>query len=77
MTPRYPTVSGRRVVKVLVNDFGFTVTRQRGSHIVLAKHLGNIKIVTVVPDHKEVSRGTLRGLLKLAEVKEEDFFTKL
>ncbi len=77
MAPRYPTTSGRRVVKILVNDFGFTVTRQKGSHIVLAKQLGIRKIVTVVPDHKEISRGTLRGLLKLAEVKEEDFFTKL
>lgn len=77
MTPRYPTLSGRRAVKILVSHFGFTVTRQKGSHIVLAKQLAGRKIVTVVPDHQELARGTLRGALRLAEVTEKDFFTKL
>lgn len=30
-------------------------------------------IGTVVPDHKELKLGTLKGLLKLAKVSEEDF----
>lgn len=74
MVPRYPTLSGRQVVKILVKHFGFTVSRQRGSHIVLTKQSGGRKVVTIVPDHKEVQRGTVRGLLRLAEVKEADFF---
>lgn len=77
MTPRYPTLSGRQAVKILVSHFGFAVTRQRGSHIVLAKRRAGQKIVTVVPDHKELSRGTLRGALRLAKVTEKDFFAKL
>jgi len=52
-----PVLSGREVVKVLVS-MGWSVTRQRGSHIILTK-LGEPATLSV-PDHKEVARGTLR-----------------
>jgi len=32
------------------------------------------KIGTVFPNHKELKIGTLKGILKLAKVAEEDFF---
>ena len=68
-----PLKSGKSVVKILVKDFGFVSVRQKGSHIVLSKRVGDHKIVTVVPDHRQVQRGTLRSILKLANVSEEDF----
>ncbi len=62
-------ISGRDCVKILCNKFGFSVVRQRGSHIILRKD----SVGTVVPNHKELKIGTLKGVLELAEVKEEDF----
>ena len=66
-------ISGKDCVKVLCNKFGFTVARQRGSHIVLRKETPEDAVGTVVPNHKELKVGTLKGLLELAKVDEEEF----
>lgn len=66
---RLRKVSGEYCVKVLCNRFGFHVVRQRGSHIVLRKD----GIGTVVPNHRELKIGTLKGILELAKVSEDDF----
>lgn len=47
--------------------------RQRGSHIVLRKETPEGAVGTVVPNHKELKTGTLKGVLELAKVREEDF----
>lgn len=60
-------------MKILCNKFGFEVRRQKGSHIILRKEIQGGAIGTVVPNHKELKRGTLKGILELAKVKEEDF----
>ncbi len=66
-------ISGKDCIKILCNKFGFAIKRQKGSHIVLVKETNNGKIVTVVPNHKELKTGTLKGVLELAKVDEEDF----
>ena len=71
---RRPLFSGQQIAARPVKRFGFHVARQRGSHIVLSKQTPHGKIVTVVPAHRQVARGTLRGILKLAKVTEDDFF---
>ncbi|MBU1974893.1 MAG: type II toxin-antitoxin system HicA family toxin, partial [Nanoarchaeota archaeon] len=53
--------------------FGFSVLRQKGSHIVLAKESPSGKAGTAVPNHKEIKIGTLKGILALAKVDEEEF----
>jgi len=68
--PHLPVLSGRRVVKVF-ESFGWQVARQRGSHIILIKP-GHIATLSV-PDHKEVARGTLRALIRLADLTGERF----
>ena len=73
MKQKLPKLSGREVVKILVKKFGFTVKRQRGSHIVPVKYVDDRKIVTVVPLHPELKRGTLLGVLELAEISREEF----
>ena len=65
--------SGKECIKILCNKFGFQVARQRGSHIVLKKTTTDGKIGTVVPNHKELKLPTLKSVLKLARVEEEDF----
>lgn len=66
-------ISGKECVKILCNKFGFYVSRQKGSHIVLVKESGGEKIVTVVPNHRELKTGTLKGILELAKISEEEF----
>ena len=66
-------VSGKDCVKILCNKFGFKIARQSGSHIILRKDFSGCAIGTVVPRHKELKIGTLKGILELAKVSEEDF----
>jgi predicted RNA binding protein YcfA (HicA-like mRNA interferase family) len=60
-------------VKILCNKFGFRVVRQSGSHLVLRKETQQGAVGTVVPDHRELKQGTLKGILQLAKVDEDEF----
>ena len=63
-------LSGREVVRVFPS-LGWEAARQRGSHIIMTKPG---RFVTLsVPDHKEVARGTLRGLIRAADLLVEEF----
>ena len=68
-----PRVSGRETVRIL-EKAGFRVRRQHGSHIILRRD--NPFAQTVVPDHKELDRGTLRAILRQAGLSVDEF-TKL
>ena len=71
--PKLKKISGRECVRVLCKHFGFEEVRQRGSHIVLRKKVTEGTVGTVVPDHKELKLGTLKGILKLAKISEVNF----
>jgi predicted RNA binding protein YcfA (HicA-like mRNA interferase family) len=60
-------------VKLLCNKLGFKIVRQRGSHMILAKETPSGKVGTVVPNHDELKIGTLKGVLELAKIDEEEF----
>ena len=49
-----------------LEKLGFYKVRQRGSHVVLKKQTSEGEIVCVVPLHKELAIGTLRGILRQA-----------
>ncbi|RJQ21461.1 type II toxin-antitoxin system HicA family toxin [Candidatus Woesearchaeota archaeon] len=66
-------ISGKECVKILCNKFGFALVRQRGSHIVLQCKTATGTVGTVVPNHKELKLGTLKGVLALAKVDEDAF----
>lgn len=66
-------ISGLGCIKILCNKFDFKIIRQKGSHTILTKQYSNKKIATVVPNHKELKIGTLKGILSLAEIKEGEF----
>jgi predicted RNA binding protein YcfA (HicA-like mRNA interferase family) len=58
-------ISGKQAIKILQSK-GFVVSRQRDSHVVLVNQSGNSKLTTVVPMHKELKKGTIRSIAKLA-----------
>lgn len=70
--PKLPCVSGQEAVKTL-QKLGFVFLRQRGSHAILRRGSQGC----VVPMHREISQGTLRGVLKQAGVTEEEFRSAL
>ena len=58
-------LSGKQAIKILqANDF--KIVRQRGSHVVLIRQTPSGKRTTIVPMHKELKKGTLRSVAKLA-----------
>jgi predicted RNA binding protein YcfA (HicA-like mRNA interferase family) len=61
--PELRGLSGERLVMAL-EKLGFVRVRQRGSHVVVRRGDKG----TVVPMHKELAIGTLRGILKQAGV---------
>ena len=70
--PVLPSLSGRDVVKLFAKD-GWVKARQRGSHIILVKQ-GHIASLSV-PDHKEVAKGTLRGLIRASGMTVPEFLS--
>jgi len=70
-----PRVSGREVVAALAK-INYEKDCQKGSHIVLRK-VAHPHRRLVVPDHKEVSKGTLRAIIKQAGLAVEEFIELL
>jgi len=68
-----PRISGRDCVKALFKA-GFTLKRQHGSHMILRRDEPFSQLV--VPDHDELDRGTLRAIIRQANISVEEF-TKL
>lgn len=60
-----PRLSGRELLKAL-GKVGFVLKRQHGSHMILRRD--DPWAQTVIPDHKELDRGTLRAILRQTEV---------
>jgi len=57
-------------VKLLLK-VGFSIRRQQGSHIILRRNEPFAQLV--VPDHKELDRGTLRAIIRQAGLSVEQF----
>jgi predicted RNA binding protein YcfA (HicA-like mRNA interferase family) len=71
---KLPRLSGRDCVKALAKA-GFYLKRQHGSHIVLRRDDPFAQLV--VPAHKELDRGTLRAILRQADLGVDEFIALL
>ena len=67
---KFPVISGRACVKAL-GRAGFYLKRREGSHMILRRDepFGQV----VVPDHKELDRGTLGAILRQAGLGADEF----
>jgi predicted RNA binding protein YcfA (HicA-like mRNA interferase family) len=65
-----PVVSGREAVKAF-ERLGWTVARQSSSHIIMV-HPDHIATLSI-PDHNEVAKGTLRSLIRRADLTVDEF----
>ena len=71
---KLPLTSGKECVQALKKT-GSYFKRQEGSHIIL--RCDNPFAQVVVPDHKELDRGTLRVIIRQAGLKVDDFVNLL
>ena len=72
--PKLPTdVSGREAVRAFQRA-GWVV-RRWGPHIILEKE--GLRPTLSVPDHRSLDRGTLRALLRHADLSVDDFLRLL
>ena len=71
--PVLKKISGKECLKILCNKLGFKIIRQRGSHVILKKSTPKGEVGTVVPMHNEIKIRTLKNVLKLGKISEEEF----
>ncbi|MEO0078651.1 MAG: type II toxin-antitoxin system HicA family toxin [candidate division WOR-3 bacterium] len=72
--PPVPLLKPHDVVRAF-ERLGWSVARQRGSHIVMTKE-GHIATLSI-PNHPQVARGTLRSLIARAGLSVEEFLITL
>ena len=73
MTDKLPILSGRDVIRAL-GKLGYVVNDQKGSHI----HIRHpVRCPLTVPNHPEIARGTLRIIIKDADLTVEQFLELL
>lgn len=74
--PKLRRVSGTEAISTL-KKLGFKQVRQHGSHVVFKKTTSTSKLGCVVPLHKVLAIGTLRGILRQAKVEPDEFLENL
>lgn len=61
--PKIKHISGKEVIKIL-ESFGFVISRQKGSHIILKRIISSGEQVILIPNHTTIDRGTLHFIYK-------------
>ena len=67
---RLPRISGKNCAKAL-NKIGFYLKRQHGGHLILRRDIPFAQVV--VPNHKELDKGTLRSIIRQAGIGVDEF----
>jgi predicted RNA binding protein YcfA (HicA-like mRNA interferase family) len=71
---KLPSVSSRKVIKAF-RVLGWEVARRESSHIIMVRE-GHVATLSV-PDHDPVAKGTLRGLIRAADLTVDEFVDAL
>lgn len=71
---RLANISGKEAVKAF-EKAGWKISGQVGSHVVMVK--SNVRVNLSIPQHKELSVGTLRALIRYAGLTVDEFLALL
>ena len=71
---KLPLISGKDCIAAL-EKVGFYIKRRESSHVILRRD--NPFAQVVVPDHKEIDRGTLRAIIRQAGLSVDEFLKLL
>jgi len=69
---KLPVISGKEALRALERA-GFVVVRQRGSHARIKKVTFESVIKITIPIHETLDRGTLKSILRNADLTVEEF----
>ena len=72
MPKSFRSISGEKMVKIL-QKVGFLKVSQKGSHIKLKRKTKDETTIVIVPNHKELTQGTFRNIIKTANLTLENF----
>ena len=72
MPSKYPILKPKIIINVL-EKFGFQFISQKGSHM---KYSNGVKVV-IIPNHDEITRGTLKSILNQAGIEIDDFLKEI
>jgi predicted RNA binding protein YcfA (HicA-like mRNA interferase family) len=70
---KLPQISGEECIRALIRA-GFYIDRQKGSHVILLNDSG---ARPVVPMHRPIKKGTLRGIISDAGLTVDEFLDLL
>jgi predicted RNA binding protein YcfA (HicA-like mRNA interferase family) len=75
MNGKLPILSGKDAVKAF-SKAGYILDHQTGSHMIL-RHKDPPHRRLTIPNHAEISKGTLRAIITQAGLTREEFFKLL
>ena len=71
---KIPRISGQECIKAL-KKVGFYQKRRESSHVILRRDEPFSQVV--IPDHQELATGTLRAIIRDADISVEEFLALL
>ena len=69
---KLPLISSDKLLRILSKK-GFSITRQKGSHISLHKRGEGKILLVVVPRRRQIKKGTLISILRQAGLTRDEF----
>jgi predicted RNA binding protein YcfA (HicA-like mRNA interferase family) len=76
MSPKLPVLSGEELIRAL-QKFGYTVVRQKGSHVRLRNEDDAACLPVTGPPHKALAKGTLKNILNDSGISIEELISSL
>lgn len=76
MSPKLPSVNARQLIRAL-NRAGFEERRQSGSHLHLKRDRDGKRVTVPVHQGRSIPTGTLRAILRDADISIEAFLELL
>jgi predicted RNA binding protein YcfA (HicA-like mRNA interferase family) len=73
--PKLPVISGIKTIKALAK-INYELDHQTGSHLILRNKEEPYRRLTI-PNHKELSKGTLRAIIRQAGLTVKEFLELL
>ena len=71
MSSKYPILPPKKIIKIMIQRFGFERISQKGSHVKYKNFY--TQGIFIIPMHKEIAAGTLKSILEQANVELEEF----
>jgi predicted RNA binding protein YcfA (HicA-like mRNA interferase family) len=71
---KLPQISGKQCIKTL-GKVSFCIKRQKDSHIILCRDEPFAEVI--VPNHKNLDKGTLRAIIRQADLNMDEFIELL